>query len=300
MRPLTSTLRAAQQSASTVPQLRVRLFDRDVGAVRLRWQRLYTGTEPDGPCAVAVPADGSLLRARIDLAAGALTRQRVANPGPASDFTNWTSVATVAVGPRVGIAAAGTGALLVSVRTDGVTVDVRESTDPGATYPTTTLVATAAASVTAVACAMQADGSAAALYAEGGTVYAVTRTATGAWRAPVAWSQSLATINGLAAFFEVDYNVLVSGTNAAGEAGVWSLPVHGFLGHLIGAACPCRGGVHDRLSGGDEWSERAAGGARSLLVATQGRGGAEAAARRGARRALARARGDRSDAGAVA
>ena len=78
------------------------------------------------------------------------------------------------------------------------------------------------------------------------------------------------------------------------------LPVHGFLGHLIGAACPCRGGVHDRLSGGDEWSERAAGGARSLLVATQGRGGAEAAARRGARRALARARGDRSDAGAVA
>ena len=107
MRPLTSTLRAAQQSASTVPQLRVRLFDRDVGAVRLRWQRLYTGTEPDGPCPVAVPADGSLLRARIDPATGALTRQRVANPGPASDFTNWTSVATVAVGPRVGIAAAG-------------------------------------------------------------------------------------------------------------------------------------------------------------------------------------------------
>ena len=108
------------------------------------------------------------------------------------------------------------------MRTDGVTVDVRESTDSGATYPTTTLVATAAASVTAVACAMQADGSAAALYAEGGTVYAVTRTGTGAWGAPVAWSQSLATINGLAAFFEVDYNVLVSGTNAAGEAGVWS------------------------------------------------------------------------------
>ena len=78
------------------------------------------------------------------------------------------------------------------------------------------------------------------------------------------------------------------------------LPVHGFHRHLIGAVCPCRGGVHDRLSGGDEWSERAAGGARSLLVATQGRGGAEAAARRGARRALARARGDRSDAGAVA
>ena len=78
------------------------------------------------------------------------------------------------------------------------------------------------------------------------------------------------------------------------------LPVHGFLGHLIGAACPCRGGVHDGLNTGDEWVERAAAGARSLLVATQGRSGAQAAARRGARRPLARARGDRGDAGAVA
>ena len=31
-----------------------------------------------------------------------------------------------------------------------------------------------------------------------------------------------------------------------------SLPVHGFLGHLIGAGCPCGGGIHDRLSGGNE------------------------------------------------
>ena len=30
------------------------------------------------------------------------------------------------------------------------------------------------------------------------------------------------------------------------------LPVHGFLGHLIGAGCPCGGGIHDRLSGGNE------------------------------------------------
>ena len=33
---------------------------------------------------------------------------------------------------------------------------------------------------------------------------------------------------------------------------VRSLPVHGFLGHLIGAGCPCGGGIHDRLSGGNE------------------------------------------------
>ena len=31
-----------------------------------------------------------------------------------------------------------------------------------------------------------------------------------------------------------------------------SLPVHGFLGHLIGAGCPCGGDIHDGLSGGNE------------------------------------------------
>ena len=30
------------------------------------------------------------------------------------------------------------------------------------------------------------------------------------------------------------------------------LPVHGFLGHLIGAGYPCGGGIHERLSGGNE------------------------------------------------
>ena len=59
---------------------------------------------------------------------------------------------------------------------------------------------------------------------------------------------------------------------AAPEATV--LPVHGFLGHLIGAACPCRGGVHDGLSTQHEREQRAATGTRSLLVATQDRGGA--------------------------
>ena len=105
MRTLSATLIEAQRSASAEPFLRVLLYDRDVGATRLRWQRIYTGTEPDGPCAAALPADGSLLRARIDPATGAVTRQRVTNPGPMSDFTSWTSVATAAAGPRVGQAA---------------------------------------------------------------------------------------------------------------------------------------------------------------------------------------------------
>ncbi|MCY4455698.1 MAG: hypothetical protein OXC56_05210 [Chloroflexi bacterium] len=222
MRGLTATLEAAQRSPSAKPYLRVLLHDRDVGALRLRWQRVYSGPEPDGPCAAGVAGDGALLRVRIDPSTGALMRQRVAQPGPASDFSAWTPVATVAAGPRVGLAANGTRAMIASVHTDGVTVEVRESSDGGATFGAPTTVGVAPSAVTAVACSMAPDGTAAVLYAAGGVVYGVRRFRTARWRPPGAWSRSLATVNALAASFEVDHNVLVSGTDVDGAAGAWS------------------------------------------------------------------------------
>ena len=222
MRALTPTLRAAQQSASAEPYLRVRLFDRDAGAIRLRWTRIHDGSAPDGPCALAVAGDGALLRARIDPATGALSRQRVADPTSGEGFAAWIAVATVALAPRLGLAASGSRALIASVRPGGVSVEVRESADSGASFGAPLKVATAASAVTATAVAIAADGSAALLYASGGTVYAVRRAALGAWSAPAAWSRSLATVSGLAAHFEADCNVVVSGTDATGAAGVWS------------------------------------------------------------------------------
>ena len=132
------------------------------------------------------------------------------------------------------------------MQTDGLSIEVRESTDSGATYPISAVLSVSPATVTAVACAMATDGSAAVLYAAAGVVYSVRRTGTGSWGASTAWSQSLASVSGLAAFFEADVNVLVSGTVAAGDAGVWStvLGVGGgvppgtwlSLGELIAAA----------------------------------------------------------------
>ncbi len=222
MRALTPTLRAAQQSASTEPYLRVRLYDRDAGAIRLRWQRVHDGEEPDGPCALAAAGDGSLLRARIDPATGALSRQRIADPAAGAGFADWTAVATVAVAPRLGLAASGSRALLVSVRADGVSVELRESADSGASFGAPRAIAVAAAAVTGMATAIGPDGSAAVLYASGGTIFGVRRQGLGAWSAPTAWPHSLATVSGLTAFFETDCNVLVSGTDAGGVAGVWS------------------------------------------------------------------------------
>ncbi len=222
MRSLTSTLLAAQRSASGAPYVHVELHDRDVGVARLRWQRWYTGAEPEGPCAAALPADGSLLRARIDPATGAMSHQRVASPGPGSSYSSWTGLGTVAVAPRLGLAAAGTRALLAFVNTAGTGVQVRESVNSGASFGGATTLVTAAGAVTAVACTLQSDGTAIVLYAVAGTVFRVTRSGVGAWSGATAWTNSLASVSGLAAYFEADHNVLVSGVDAAGNAGVWA------------------------------------------------------------------------------
>lgn len=223
MRALTSTLLAAQRSAAATPHLHVVLRDRGVGVLHLRWERWYTGTEADGPCVAAIPADGSLLRARIDPASGALTHQRVATPTSGSTYSSWTSLGAVATSPRLGLTASGTRALLASVRGDGVTVEVRDSSDSGASFGASAVVAVAGGAVTAVAGALlDSSGTAAVCYAVAGTVYVSKRSGLGTWSAPAAWTNSLSTVNGIAAIASSDYDLVVSGTNAAGEAGAWS------------------------------------------------------------------------------
>ncbi len=92
MRNLTSTLLATQQEASRTPYVKVEAKNKIAGVVRLDWERLYTGSEDDYFHAVTMPGDGSLIRARITPPADGrkLFRQRVANPGPSSDFGTWT------------------------------------------------------------------------------------------------------------------------------------------------------------------------------------------------------------------
>jgi len=65
MRTLSAPLLAAQRSPSAVPYLRVVISDRIGGIRRLAWTRLYSGSEPDGCHAAAMPGDGSLVRARV-------------------------------------------------------------------------------------------------------------------------------------------------------------------------------------------------------------------------------------------
>src|SRR3990172_8653114 len=83
-------LLAAQKSGPAVPYLKVVVSDRIGGVRRLAFSRLYTGSEPDGYHAAAMPADGSLLRARVS--GGRVYYQRVTNPGAGSNFSAWTDL----------------------------------------------------------------------------------------------------------------------------------------------------------------------------------------------------------------
>jgi len=81
-----------------------------------------------------MPGDGSLSRARVDPASYQLYRQRVASPGPGSDFSPWTGVCTVSSASGIALASRGFRLLLFYVDTDQRTILVRESTDYGATF----------------------------------------------------------------------------------------------------------------------------------------------------------------------
>jgi hypothetical protein len=213
----------AQRAPSVVPALRVRLIDRDLGVPRLRWAPLAEGTDPAGPCAAAVTGDGALIRARIVASNGGLWVQRVPEPlDSQADFDAWSGLGTVATGPRLGCAAAGDRALIATVQTDNETVEVRESTDGGVSFGSASTVAVASGTVTAVACAVRADGSAAVAWAVAGEVIAVRRAGTGSWTSPAAWSHALDSIDALAMYDAPDYALLVSGEDGEGRRGAWT------------------------------------------------------------------------------
>jgi hypothetical protein len=103
----------------------------------------------------------------------------------------------------------------------GTVLKVRESTDNGATLAAAVTVATASGAVAWLAADVKSNGDALLLYSVGATVFSVKRTG-GAWGSPAAWTNSVASVTGLACYHEGDWNAAVCGTNAAGESFAWT------------------------------------------------------------------------------
>ena len=221
MRTLSATLLTAQKSAARLPYIRVEVKERVGGVTRFNWTRLYSGGEPDFYHAAAVPGDGSLLRARVDSSDYQLYYQRVANPGPGSDFSVWSNLGPASALSGIALASSGAMVLLFYVGPAFKTIYCRESTDYGQSFGSPVVVASAVSVVGWLAAALNNQGVVALLYSVGGTVYVVKRSG-GTWSSPVAWSNNLASVSGLGTVYQGDWNLAVTGQDGSGNQGLWT------------------------------------------------------------------------------
>jgi len=234
VRYLPPSLAAAQRSPSASPHLRVLVSARAGGVARAVFQRLYSGSEPEGPHTAALAGDGSLLRARI--AGGQLYYQRVAAPGPGADFATWTSLGSAQ--QAVALAARGARVVLAYVAADG-SVALRESADHGVTLGAPTTVVPSTAGAQRLALAIAPSGDLLLAYATASQVVALKRTG-GVWGSPATWPHSLGSVSGLACHHGGDYDLLVTGAEAGGRAGVWTVVYGDGYRQAVGTWSPLR------------------------------------------------------------
>jgi len=138
MRTLSDTLLASQKKAHRLPYVEAQVYDYEQGIKRLTWTRLYEGSEPDNHHGIAFDGQGSMHRIRSG-GSGTLLRQKITNPGPSSDYSQWINIATGCAGPCA-IAAYG-AKVYVFYRTTGNVLWKYYSHDYGQSWDDAQLVA---------------------------------------------------------------------------------------------------------------------------------------------------------------
>ena len=186
----------------------------------LRWQRLYSGNEPDFPSAIAIAPDGSLLRAAF-ASASSLRVQRIPNPGPAANFANWSALPDSAQASGGVALAVGPSEILLAYTNASRQLLVRSSTNNGATWSSPVTVTTEATDIANIAAAFNpATGNPAIFYSRGTTnTLRVVRRSGATWGSPATWTRSnlVSAIFGIgAAHHAGDFHLLITG-RAAGS-----------------------------------------------------------------------------------
>jgi len=231
MRQLSSTLLAAQKQASRTPYVEIKACNKITGVVRLDWSRLYTGSEDDYFHAVTIPGDGSLIRVRVTPPADSrkLYRQRVANPGQGSDFSQWVYTNQYNV---VVVAAASLGAevSIFWIKSDKKIYQLK-STDYGVTWGSSELLGySPTTAINGIAADYKANGDIALFFADQATLYVMKRV-NGSWGDKVAWDKTTGDLSGIATHYAGDWKLLVTGKDSGGNFKLWSL-VYGDGGEI--------------------------------------------------------------------
>ena len=251
MRSLTSTLLAAQKQASVTPYVKVEARNKIAGVVRYDWSRLYTGSENDCFHALTMPGDGSLIRARITPPSDSrkLYRQRVPAPGPSSDFSQWTytSQYNAAV-----VACASLGAEVSIFWIDAINRKIQrlKSTDYGASWGSPeTIDYSPTTNINGLAAAYKPNGDLAIFFADQATLY-VQKHINGEWQSKSAWNKTTGDLSGVAAVYEDDWNLLVTGKDSSGNFKLWSL-IYGDGGDVAAGSWSALKELASAPSGGD-------------------------------------------------
>ncbi len=250
MRSLSDTLLSAQKKASHTPYVRVEARNTACGVVRYDWSRLYTGSEDDYFHAVTIPSDGSLIRVRITPPADSrkLYRQRVADPDPNSDFSQWTScnqynaviVAACSLGAEVSI---------FWTKSDRKIYQMK-STDNGVNWGAPELLGyTPTTAINGIAAAYKTNGDIALFFADQATLYVMKRI-NGSWGDAVAWDKSTGDLSGVGAVYHGDWNLVVTGQDSSDNFKLWSL-VYGDGGDVSAGTWSALKEFASAPSGGD-------------------------------------------------
>lgn len=218
MRSLPAPLTAAQKTASAFPYPGIEVRDRVAGITRLTWTRYYTGAEAENFHAAAMPGDGSLIRLRVD--STNLYRQRVTSPGPGSDYSVWTSWGVTSY--AIALCAYGAAVFAFRVGLDGHLYRCESSNYGGSWGGWVDMGAIGGTSATRLAACCKSATLAIVLYSQSNAVYR-RRLSGGSWEAAAAWSNSVASITGLAVCYIGDWNVIVCGTETTSlKPHVWT------------------------------------------------------------------------------
>ena len=200
MRSLSETLLTAQKEATRTPYIKLEAKNKIAGVIRYKWSRLYSGSEDDYFHAMTMPGDGSLIRVRITPPADSrkLYRQRVANPNPDSDFSQWvyTNQYNAVI---VACCSSGAEVSIFWIKSDRKIYQLK-STDYGVNWGSPELLGyTPTTAIYGVAAAYKPDGDIALFFADQATLYVMKRT------------------NGS------DWNLIITGKDTDGNYKLWSL-----------------------------------------------------------------------------
>jgi len=223
MRNLSETLIAAQKEATRTPYVKLEAKNKIAGVVRYDWSRLYNGSEEDYFHAVTMPGDGSLIRVRVTPLSDArkLYRQRVADPAPGSDFSQWTYTNQYNVVIVAGCSY-GTNVSIFWIKSDRK-IYQQESTDYGVNWGTPQLLGyTPTTAIYGIAAAYRPDGDITLFFADQATLYVVKRV-DGSWGSSAAWDKSTGDLSGVATVYDGDWNLVVTGKDSSNNYKLWSL-----------------------------------------------------------------------------